>query len=420
MKHLRSEHGQTLIMVAFCLPLLLGFLALAVDVGVLFQAKRQLQTAADAAVLAAALDYKFNGSVSSAQQAGLTAASANYVTNGVNGTTVTIDIPPVNGPFAGSSGHLEAVVTQPHPTFFMRLFGTNSVTIVARAVSGAGAGDGCVWALAKVGDDFSITGSGTISVPGCDIFDNSDSSNALTLTGSGSLTAKAIAIVGNYTRTGSGSISPTPVTGTAPVADPLSNLVFPTVNTSGCSAAQNFTGSTAHQLEPGCYDGISNTGSGSLTLTSGNYTINGSFTSTGSGAVNLGAGQYIVTGNLSLTGSGALTGSGVTFYTEGTTSVTGSSALNLSAPTSGPDSGLLFFQSRSDTNAISITGSSNMNLQGIIYAPDSPLTFTGSGSTNIYTDLVVDSVSFTGSTPFQNYAAINSSSVLGGKIGLQE
>ncbi len=406
-------------MVALCLPVLMGFLALSVDVGLMFHAKRQMQTAADAAVLAAALDYKFNGSVWSAKQAGQSAATANGVTNGVNGASVAINMPPVAGPSAGASGLIEAIVSQPNHTFFLRVLNSNSVTIGARAVSGSGPGDGCVWALAKSGTDISITGSGVISIPDCEVFDNSDSTNALTLTGSGSLTAKAIGIVGNYRKTGSGSISPKPVTGIAPVSDPLSNLVFPTVNTGGCSAAKSYSDSSPHTLGPGCYNGISLTGSGSLTLTPGNYTINGNLTASGSAGINFGAGQYIVTGNLGVTGSGPLSGSGITFYTQGTTSVTGSSSFNLSAPTSGANSGLLFFQSRSDTNAITVSGSSNMQLQGIIYAPSSALSFNGSGSANIYTDLVVDSVSFTGSTPFKNYSDINSSSVLG-RIGLEE
>jgi hypothetical protein len=332
---------------------------------------------------------------------------------------VTINIPPARGPSAGAAGLIEAVVSKPTPTLFLRVLESKQFKVAARAVAGSGPGNACVWALANSGTDISITGSGIISIPGCDIFDNSDSSNALTMTGSGSLAAKSIGIVGKYQKTGSGSITPTPVTGIAPVADPLSGLQFPTYSTSGCSAAQNFTGSTPHSLSPGCYNGISVTGSGGLTLTPGSYVINGSLTAGGTGGINFGTGQYIVTGAMSVTGSGPLNGSGVTFYTKGQTTVSGSSALTLSAPTSGPTSGLLFFQSRTDSSAISISGSSNMNLKGIIYAPDSALGFNGSGSTNIYTDLIVDSVSFTGSTSFQNYSAISSSSVLG-RIGLSE
>ena len=40
--------------------LLMAFLALAIDVGTLFRARRNMQIAADAAAVAGALDYKYN------------------------------------------------------------------------------------------------------------------------------------------------------------------------------------------------------------------------------------------------------------------------------------------------------------------------------------------------------------------------
>jgi Flp pilus assembly protein TadG len=43
MKALKDERGQVLILTALALLVLLGFLALAVDVGVLFRAKRNIQ-----------------------------------------------------------------------------------------------------------------------------------------------------------------------------------------------------------------------------------------------------------------------------------------------------------------------------------------------------------------------------------------
>jgi len=460
MRTMSDESGQTLIFVALSLTVLMGFMAMAVDVGVLFRAKRNMQIAADAAAVAGALDYEYNASNTSAKAAAAAAATANGVTNGVGGVSVIIHTPPADGPNTGSGGFVEAIVTQPNPTFFMRVFNLSSVTVAARAVAGGATNSGCVWALGLTGTDIPITGSGTISISNCDLFDNSDSSNALTLTGSGSLTAKAIGIVGGYRETGSGRISPTPVTGTAPASDPLSSLQAPTIPSSKGSGCKNYTGqaitpgcwknvsfngSASHSIPAGNYvfngglknsgsgsltlgagnyiinGGLSNTGSGTLALGAGNYTINGNFNTTGSGSLTLGSGLYIVTGNLSLTGSGSLDGTGITFYTEGATSVTGSSSVDISAPTTGTYNGVLFYQARGDTDNIAITGSSNMTLKGIIYAPDADLSFTGSGSSNIYTDLIVDSVSFTGSTSFNDYAALNTSSVLQlGKLSLVE
>src|SRR5258707_15075779 len=104
MKILRDENGQTLVLTALCMTALLGFMALAIDVGLLFRAKRNMQIAADGAALAAALDYYYNNATASnpvahAQAAGQTAATANGVTDGTNGT-VTINCHPTSGPNA--------------------------------------------------------------------------------------------------------------------------------------------------------------------------------------------------------------------------------------------------------------------------------------------------------------------------------
>jgi hypothetical protein len=419
---------------------LLGFMALAIDMGLLFRAHRNIQIAADAAAIAAALDYKYNASITSAQTAGQSAASVNGVTNGTGGATVTINVPPKYGPYAGDTGFVEAIVVDPSPTIFMGMFTkTSSLSVGARAVGGSGSNVGCMWALAKSGTDISLTGSGTIDAVNCDIYDDSsNASSALLLTGSGSITAKEVGIVGGYTRTGSGTITPTPVTGISPAADPLAGLVAPAIPTGTCSSncTQSNTGSGNLTVSPGTYTSISNTGSGTLTLTAGNYIITGSLTNTGSGSLILGAGNYtiggnfqstgsssltlgsglyIIGGNLQLTGSGSMTGTGITFYTEGATTLTGSGNMNLSAPTSGTYNGVLAFQARNDTQAMAITGSGGDNIKGILYAPAAPLTLTGSGSLNVSLDMIADSITETGSGSIKNtnYSVVtNPSSVL--------
>lgn len=446
MKSLRDERGQVLVLTVLCMGLLLGFMALAIDVGLLFRAKRNVQIAADAAAVAGALDYKYNASTSTAQSAGQTAATANGITNGTSGASVAINVPPKYGPYAGDSGFVEAIVIQPNPTFFIAMVNHSAtMNVGARAVAGSGAGAGCVWTLAKSGTDISLVGSGAIDATGCDIYDDSNSSTALQLTGSGSISAKSIGIAGSYSDVGSGTINPAPVTGIAPAADPLANLAVPTIPTGTCSSNCNpsFSGSTSNTLNPGVYNSITNVGSGTLTLTAGNYIINGTvsntgsgavtfgagnytitgnFTDTGSGLMTLGAGQYVVEGNLGFTGSSSVNATGVSFYTEGSTTVTGSGAMTLKAPTSGSNSGVLFFQARSDADAMQITGSSAMTMQGIIYAPAAALTLTGSGSISISTDMIVDSLAVTGSPTITNtdYATVTNTGSVLGKLTLVE
>ncbi len=70
MEHRHNENGQAIILTALLMTVLLGFLALAVDVALLFRARRNVQIAADAAAIGATMDYYYNGSVSGAQTVG--------------------------------------------------------------------------------------------------------------------------------------------------------------------------------------------------------------------------------------------------------------------------------------------------------------------------------------------------------------
>src|SRR5712675_1181936 len=99
MKPFRDEEGQTLVFTALAMVILLGFMALALDASVLFRARRKMQIAADASATAAALDFYYSGSATSAKAMAQTAATANGVTNGdANGDIVTVNCSPTSGP----------------------------------------------------------------------------------------------------------------------------------------------------------------------------------------------------------------------------------------------------------------------------------------------------------------------------------
>ena len=93
MRIVRDEVGQTLVLTALCLGVMLGFVALATDVGVMFHSRRNMQIAADSAAAAGALDYLYNGSTTTAKAAAQSASSSNNFTNGTNGAVVTVNIP---------------------------------------------------------------------------------------------------------------------------------------------------------------------------------------------------------------------------------------------------------------------------------------------------------------------------------------
>jgi hypothetical protein len=75
------QSGQALVLVALWLTVLLGFAALAVDVGRFYAERRYLQNAADAAVLAAANKLIAGGSVAEAETAARDSLDANFATD---------------------------------------------------------------------------------------------------------------------------------------------------------------------------------------------------------------------------------------------------------------------------------------------------------------------------------------------------
>ena len=79
----RREEGQTIVIVALCLVVFLGAAGLVIDVANLYVTQRHLQTAADAAALAAAQDLP-NSTTSACTYSASTAGSSTCTVNGTN------------------------------------------------------------------------------------------------------------------------------------------------------------------------------------------------------------------------------------------------------------------------------------------------------------------------------------------------
>jgi hypothetical protein len=365
---------------------LFGFVALAADVGIMLREKRLVQIAADSGAIAGAAELKY-GDVSAAAT---TAATQNGFTTGTNGATVSVNPTALNGPHAGVAGYVEVIVSQSQPTIFMALFGQSAMTVTARAVATNGKTNGCVYTLGTSGADLSLTGNSNIQITTCGIVDNSTSSNALSANGNVTLDAQSIGVVGGVSKTGNVTITPTPVTGIVSTSDPLTFLQAPTVPAT-CSADPKFSGNQPQTLTPGCYTGLSATGTVNLTL---------------------GSGLYVINGTLNLGGNVTLTGTGVTLDLLGSSSFPGNTALNLTAPTTGTYNGVLIYQPLANTQPLSLKGNSGSILDGIVYAPGAAVDLTGNSGSTIYTDFVVKSLSLVGNATFNDYASINGNSVL--------
>jgi Flp pilus assembly protein TadG len=135
-----SERGITLVMTAAGLFALLGFIALAVDTGMLYTARADCQKIADAAALAGAKEaffYTPADPVATARTAAVSAARANYVPQNSNDNRLQNANVVVNT----TERTVQVTVTRtaanqnPVQTYFGRIFGMSSVDVSAMATA---------------------------------------------------------------------------------------------------------------------------------------------------------------------------------------------------------------------------------------------------------------------------------------------
>jgi hypothetical protein len=218
----------------------------------------------------------------------------------------------------------------------------------------------------KLGGALTVKGTVSIVIGGAVVVD-SNSSSALTGSGNSTITAGSIQVVGGVSASSNVTLSPTPVTGAAAVADPYASLAAPSGGTNYGSFSLSKGSAT---INPGIYTSIKVSGTGtSLTMNPGIYVIAG--------------------GGFSVSNSAKVTGSGVMIYNAGSNfpnpggsfgsiSLGSSGSITLSAATTGTYAGILIFQSRDNTTALSLNASSAVGINGIVYAPAALLSLTGS------------------------------------------
>jgi hypothetical protein len=168
-RRLRSESGQALVVSVLFIVVLLGGIALTLDVGSWYREHRQAQTTADAAALAGA--QLLATSPSQAQTAAQTYADKNG--GGIdtpNGITFRSDFTP--------NDTVVITVTRTAPGFFAKLFSIDSVTVHAKAAARAAVPIDARWAAPITVNKLHPLLSG----PGCPCF-NQDTTIPLGKTG---------------------------------------------------------------------------------------------------------------------------------------------------------------------------------------------------------------------------------------------
>lgn len=394
-----------MVIVVFIGMIILGFLALGLDVGYLFHEKRMAQAAADAAVVAAAEESSAGNSANEQVVANAMARLNGFDPSAsVNPAIVTLKTP-TSGSYAGGATYIEADVSKPIPTFFLSVFrrGSTSLNISARAVAGGGlSSPTCICLEAPTGQGLSMSNNASINANQCGVTVDSSGSNAVGVVGSATLNALSLGTVSNSWNNGSNINNNGQITSSTKIVQGITTqckpvLTVPTLPSGlpcysnpiqGWTAANNYTGVYTLPLagettmsNTVCYTSLNTSNAASVTLSPGyTYYIQGDFT----------------------TGGGApVSGSGVALYVGGNVNVANGVTANLSAPTvNGVPQTLLYAMG----STVTIQGGSSSTFSGLVYAPNAAVTLNNGTGTTLNMDFVSQTLTTAGGATLNSYA----------------
>ncbi len=384
-----DESGSYLIISGLLMPVLVGIVGLGTEAGLWYARHHKMQSATDSAAVSAATDYYLNHKAETLTlQAQSIAASYGFVAD-TNGVTLTVNHPPTTGPYTGDQKAVEVVIREPQRRLFSALYSATSLDISARSVAIGVGGKGCVIALdPSVSGAATVQGTADVRLDNCSLYDNSNSGSAMTVGGSGTLSAESVNVVGGIASTSGITTQEGIATGQSPIGDPYADASFGSFT--GCDKT-NYVAKTTVTLNPGVYcGGISLNAGANVTLNPGIY--------------------YLDQGSLSVNGGATLTGIGVTLvftsssgHNYASATINGGANVNLVAPTTGPTAGIVIFGDRNMTagTAFKLNGGSSEVFTGAIYVPRGDVTFSGgAASTNGCLQLVANTVTFVGNANF--------------------
>jgi hypothetical protein len=380
-----DESGQTLVLAALCIVILVAFLGLAIDVGHLRYAKRQLQSAADAAAIAAGREIRVcavNGQIlqacpymtAAAQSAlvenepGFTGSTliSNCLSAPGAGLTIQVNSPScylASDPNKGKAGYVEVVVSKQEQTYFAKILGFNNISLSARAEASRDPSPPCIYALDNDKTNIAISlGIGALMQFNCTIVDESPSPQALSspiclLVGS---TGKILVHGGVSTLLALGCPQPQLKAPIPTPADPLAYLPPPPQANDACgtSATSPYFGSP-NQVNVPLLSGLLSLGK-PIVFNPGVYCggiaipvalVNNIVFNPGIYVLRQGKGMAlgllgipifsgVTTGGIQMTIAALsnITGNGVMFYNEGPSGDGPAGSINITEPLSGPTS----------------------------------------------------------------------------------
>ena len=192
-----NRDGATAIIFVLTLPIFIGAMAMAVEIGHWRQTQADLQTTADMAAIAGARELMITNSGSDITLA----AKGEAFENGFafSDGTVKVYSPPQTGKYSGKDG-VEVVVEQEKTRYFTKILKQSPVAYSARATALLVDGDpACVLTLnSTASQSLKVSGSAAVEVSGCVAHSNSTASDAFSIGGSGSMTVACATSAGGF------------------------------------------------------------------------------------------------------------------------------------------------------------------------------------------------------------------------------
>jgi Flp pilus assembly protein TadG len=375
----RDRRGSYSMVTALMLPVLVGSVGLGTETGLWYFDHQKMQGAADAAAYSAEIAYAAGNTAGYQTEAKAVAAQYGFV-DGSGGTTVTINRPPSSGSYTAAPAAIEVIIQQPQQRLFSAVFTSSTLNVKARAVAtqttgGTSTTPPCMLALdPTAAGAVTLFNNAVLPSTTCGIWSNSSSSSGITLTDNAVVDGPTASHGGDLLENNAALNGKTNLTNAIQQPDPYASENPPTAPscTSQTSSGTGPQRSTL-QLKP---DTTVN-GVGVAHFCNGlNFTNNF--------AVNFAPGVYFIDSQLTFGNNAVITGSGVTLVVNGNyaISIGNNASVTLSAPTSGPTSGIAFFGGRSATSSVVQDFSNNtiLNLTGAIYFPNQILNFDNNAS----------------------------------------
>ena len=428
----KTKAGISNIWVALLLPVLVGFMGLAIDVGYMVWVAQQLQIGADAGALAG-VRHLPGGNIEATRQAAQETTGANTAVrdaiqldlntdNAENGDIVIGRFNREQQTFTATLTNPNAVMVVarrtddslngPLPLLFGPALGFNTADLNRSAIAmfGGGTGHGLIVLSEDAAPAFEVGGGATLRVNGGSIQVNSSADGS----GSGSASSRhaahfqggagteidlsdahSVNIVGEYYATGNLDLPPINTEAEVqedPIRAMLESLEDPAalspyeyLNLAPRSLSDYPLNSGVRNLEPGYYlDGLSLTG-GTNVLAPGVYALDGA--------------------GLDVSGNTDLIAEGVLFYIMGTGALDlrGTGQVRITPIEDTIYEGMSMFQAYGNTNEARILGNAFMELEGAFYFPDNHLVPSGDSIT-LGNQLIVNTIRIWGnSTVVINY-----------------